>query len=154
MKFIADNMLGKLAKYLRFMGYDTYYTNRYMSDDDIINIANKDERILITRDKELATRYKNSILIESTDSIDQLRQVIRAFGLNDEKMLTRCSICNVILIKTSKEDVKGKVPENVYKNFNDFFVCPSCGRYYWYGTHARNIEETVKAVEKNENSRY
>lgn len=150
MNFIADNMLGKLAKYLRLMGYDTYYSNKSLSDDEILEIAKKENRILITRDRGLALRYEKSYLLNSTDSIDQLKEIAKAFHLNTKRMMTRCSICNVELVKTNKEHVKGKVPEKVYGSFDEFYFCPSCGRYYWFGTHAKNIESTLKMVEKDE----
>jgi len=151
MKFIVDNMLGKLARYLRFLGYDTYYSNSTIKDDEIIEIASREKRILITRDKELASRYKNSFLLRTTDSKEQLKEVIKKFNLGNSKILTRCSICNVELIRINKEQAKGKVPEKIYENFNEFYICPSCGRYYWLGTHAMNIENMIKMVEKDEN---
>lgn len=152
MNFIADNMLGKLAKYLRLMGYDTFYSNKILNDDEILEIAKKEDRILITRDRDLALRYNKSYLLNSTDSINQLREIVKAFNLNTQKMMTRCSICNTELVKVNKTDVKGKVPEKVYENFNCFYFCPTCGRYYWYGTHAKNIEKTLKMVEMDEYS--
>ncbi|MDP8011218.1 MAG: DUF5615 family PIN-like protein [Thermoplasmata archaeon] len=151
MKFIVDSMLGKLAKYLRFLGYDTLYPDNKVTDNEIIETAKKENRILITRDREMASRYEKSFLIRSLDSMEQLKIIVKTFNLNSDHLLSRCSICNTELIKINKEKVKGKVPENVYKNFNEFFVCPSCGRYYWFGSHAQKIENTLKMVEKNEN---
>ncbi len=145
MKFIVDHMLGKLAKYLRFLGYDTYYPSGKMSDEEIMEIARKEGRILLTRDRELARR-SNGIYVESDNYEEQLKFVIKKFKLNDRDMLSRCSICNTPLIKVEKEKVKDKIPPYVYEHTNEFYLCPTCGRVYWYGTHTKKIEEKLKRL--------
>ncbi len=142
MKFLADHMLGKLARYLRFMGYDTYYPSGDMSDDEILKIARKDGRVILTRDKELARR-SGGLYVESEDYRQQLRQVIGFFGLTAERMLTRCSVCNSLLFKVPKGDVFGKVPDYVYSHHEEFYMCPVCKRIYWYGTHTERIKNEI-----------
>ncbi len=145
-------MLGKLAKYLRFMGYDTYYPNGKMSDDEILKIAKEEGRIIITRDKELAKR-SNGFLVKSINYEEQLKEVIKKFNLNANNMLSRCSVCNEPLIPISKKDIRGKVPDYVYQNTDEFYICPKCHRIYWYGTHTARIEKKIKDIMegKNEN---
>jgi uncharacterized protein with PIN domain len=138
-------MLGKLAKYLRFMGYDTYYPDGKMSDDEILKIARKEGRVIITRDKELARR-SNGFLVKSINYEEQLREVIKRFNLNTDNILSRCSVCNEPLIPVAKEEVRGKVPDYVYQNNDEFYICPKCHRIYWYGTHTAKIEKKIKEI--------
>ena len=144
-KFVVDHMLGKLAKYLRFMGYDTYYPTGRMSDDEIMEIARKEGRILLTRDKELAKR-SGGIYVESENYEEQLKFVINRFHLNTDSLLSRCSICNVPLVKVGKREIKDKVPEYVYEHQDDFYMCPKCGRIYWYGSHTERIEKKIREL--------
>ncbi len=146
-KFVVDHMLGKLAKYLRFMGYDVYYPPRDMDDDEIIRFARKEGRTVITRDKELAHRV-NGLYIDSVDYKEQLKIVVKRFNLriDDDNFLSRCSICNEPLVKVKKEDVRGKVPEYVYQTHTEFYMCPKCHRIYWYGTHTEKIERDLMEI--------
>jgi len=144
-KFVVDHMLGKLAKYLRFMGYDTYYPTGRMSDDEIMEIARKEGRILLTRDKELAKR-SGGIYIKSENYEEQLKFVINRFHLNTDSLLSRCSICNVPLVKVGKREIKDKVPEYVYEHQDEFYMCPKCGRIYWYGSHTERIERKIREL--------
>ncbi len=150
-KFMVDSMLGKLGKYLRFMGYDVYYPPTTMSDDDILRIAEKDGRIILTRDKELARR-SGGFYVESDKYEEQLKVVIKKFNLNGDKILSRCSVCNEILIPIEKEKIKEKVPDYVYEHNDEFYICPNCHRIYWYGTHTEKIKEKIeKIMEEIEN---
>ncbi len=150
-KFVADHMLGKLAKYLRFMGYDVFYPDGKMSDEDIISIAKKEGRVILTRDKELA-KISGGVYIESDDFRVQLRQVVKQFNLDMNNALTRCSICNAVLEEVKdKSIVKGRVPDYVYSTHSEFYICPKCGRIYWWGTHTEKIENTLRNVLEMEN---
>ena len=95
MKFICDQMLGTLAKWLRIMGYDTIYGDG--DDGELIKISVDEKRVLLTRDKELHKRYPDSILIESTELGEQIRKVVDSLDLkiDMENTLTRCTVCNV-----------------------------------------------------------
>ena len=144
-------MLGKLAKYLRFLGYDTYYPKKGMEDDELIRIAREENRIIITRDKELAKR-SDGFYVTSENYLEQLKMVIEKFKLSDENMLTRCSVCNEPLVPVEKEKIKDKIPPYVYEHNDEFYICPKCGRVYWWGTHTDRIEKTLREImgEKNE----
>ncbi len=156
MKFIADNMLGKLAKYLRFLGYDTLYFSEDRGDDFIIEMAEKEDRIILTRDRELhkiaIKRGLRSILIEEMDFKKQLKFLKEKLNLSSENMLSLCSICNYPLRKIPREYAVGKVPEKVLEYADEFYICDKCGRIYWYGSHTEKIEKTLMEVMSDENS--
>ena len=139
-RFVADVMVGKLARWLRVLGVDVRYSNTY-EDDAIIRIAEEEDRIILTRDVGLAGRRKlpGCVLIESGNYREQLQQVIHTFELKDFNVLSRCLECNVPLQGIDKEAVFEKVPPYVYLTQNRFAMCPSCRRIYWHGTHADDM---------------
>ena len=144
MKFIADHMLGSLARWLRFLGFDTAYPE-VLSDKELADLAAIEDRILLTRDKELANaKGASALLINGTDIDEQLSQVMDAYDLEIKDELSRCSLCNSILIPVKKEHVKGKVPERVYEFQNEFRECSQCKKYYWPGTHYKNIKNKLE----------
>lgn len=141
-------MLGTLAKWLRICGYDTEYAHME-SDDEIIEKAKEEGRIIITRDKELFERCKNAILVENKGVEEQLRKVLREASINIEEknILTRCTLCNVPVEEIKKEKVKEKVPPHAYESHDEFWICPKCKRIYWMGTHWKNMEKMIKKIE-------
>ncbi len=147
MKFLADHMLGTLARWLRFLGFDCSYPEA-LSDREMKAIAKTEARILLTRDKELA-RAKDitALYIESTDLEEQLIQVVLEFDLKTDLALSRCSLCNSILEGIEKGEVEGKVPENVFSLRNEFWECKKCGKFYWKGTHYEGILKTLGRLE-------
>jgi uncharacterized protein with PIN domain len=140
MKFIADVMVGKLARWLRILGFDVAYSNKF-EDDELLRIAEGENRIILTRDRGLASRRMNvkCLLIESDTYKEQIRQVIAEFNLEHFDMFSRCIECNTELRQVDKEDVFERVPPFVYLTQERFAICPSCGRVYWHGTHAAEI---------------
>jgi len=146
MKFIADVMVGKLARYLRMAGYDVLYENT-ASDDHIVKVAEKTGRVVLTRDTLMLTRrgFKNGTIkylcIEDDNFKSQLKQLKTELKIPLEPKLTRCIECNNKLIKVNKEDVRGKVPPYVFKTQENFMYCKKCGKYYWRGTHYQNIKK-------------
>lgn len=140
-KFIVDEMLGKLAKWLRAMGYDTVYY-KDGSDSGLVQRALEEDRIILTKDTRLVERKlaRKSFLIKSDTTWDQLKEVIEEFGLDTiSKLFTRCIICNEKLLSASKDDVRGNVPIYTYLTHNEFSLCPNCRRIYWSGTHKDNM---------------
>jgi uncharacterized protein len=138
--FIADVMVGKLARWLRVLGFDVLYSNAY-EDDELIRIAEAEDRVILTRDTRLAVRRMKArcVLIASDHYREQLQQVIRIFDLKDFNTLSRCIECNALLQAIDKEDVFERVPPFVYLTQERFAVCPSCNRVYWHGTHVSAI---------------
>src|SRR4030042_2866554 len=152
MKFIADIMGGKLAKYLRMAGCDVLYMND-ASDDKIIKIAGETDRIVLTRDSLMLTRkeFKNGTLkylhIKDEKLKNQLGQIKSELHLSLKPDLVRCIECNRILVKVGKEEIKNMVPPYVYKTQENFLYCKNCAKYYWRGTHYQNIKNTFLDIE-------
>ena len=133
-------MVGKLARWLRILGFDTAYSNA-CTDDEILRLAEAENRMILTRDAPLAARPSpmERLLIESNDYQAQLRQVISRFGLKDFHPFSRCLECNVPLEDADKEAVFERVPPYVYLTQTHFALCPSCQRVFWRGTHVENM---------------
>jgi len=148
-KFISDRMLGTMCKYLRFLGYDVYYPDDKMSDSEIIKLAEEEGRVLITRDKDLCRKSRNAICIHSEKIEEQFKELKIHVKIDENKALTRCSICNTILVHANKEEISGKVPAKVYESHTDFYYCEKCKKYYWYGSHTKNIMEKIKKLVNN-----
>jgi len=135
MKFLADNMLGRLAIWLRLLGYDTAY-HHDATDAQLARIARAENRVLLTRDVELTRRRGvRAILIKSEQAEEQLRQVFHALNLTAREAFSRCAECNTVLEEVSKESVRGQVPPYVFHTQERYRRCPRCARIYWRGTH-------------------
>lgn len=135
MKFLADNMLGRLATWLRLLGYDTLYLPQ-VDDPELARLAHADDRVLLTRDVELTRRRGvKHLLIQSDKVNEQVEQVFRAFNLSVRAAFSRCAECNQRLESVSKESVKDDVPPYVFSTQDRFRRCADCGRVYWRGTH-------------------
>lgn len=142
-KFAADVMLGSLAKWLRILGFDTFYSNR-IDDNQLIEIAWREKRILLSRDHQLINGMnpKQALLIESKKMPQQLRQVVAAFELSSSVALfSRCVECNVKVVPINKAAIQEKVPAFVYRNYEEFWVCPKCRQIFWPGTHKDHAEK-------------
>jgi uncharacterized protein with PIN domain len=147
MKFLADHMLGTLARWLRFLGFDCAYPDT-LSDKKLRELAQKEDRLLLTRDKELSkAKDVRTLYITGLDLEEQLLQVISQYDLKLTDAFSRCSLCNSNLTKLEKKYVKDKVPEKVYERQNEFWECKNCQKYYWKGTHFQNMVTTLKELE-------
>ncbi len=144
--FMADSMLGKMAKWLRLMGYSVKYISNGVSDDEVINLCRRDNLFLLTRDKVLHERYKNSMLIESDEFHEQIKQVIRVFKPDETKYFTRCPLCNSTLLTVPISDYDGEIPVNVRSVHGEVYVCSECGKVYWKGTHYISIRKTIENI--------
>ena len=134
MKLLCDHMLGSLARWLRFMGYDTAYP-KPGPDRALVERVHLENRILLTRDKELAGRVAGAIQIHSDNLEEQIGEVATALPLRLVDPLSRCSLCNELLVPAPLEEVNDLVPEGVRSRHQLFWRCPSCRRVYWQGTH-------------------
>lgn len=147
-RFIVDNMLGSLARWLRILGYDTAY-DRNSEDWQIIRRAELENRIIITRDRGLHSKaLKNgvrSIYIWETEMPDRLAHIALVSGirLSVDFNKTRCPEDNNPLVKVDRDKVRDLVPRRVYDIHRDFWQCPRCGKVYWIGKHWRHIEHTL-----------
>ncbi|UCH71593.1 MAG: Mut7-C RNAse domain-containing protein [Thermoplasmatales archaeon] len=153
MKFLCDQMLGTLAKWLRICGFDTFYASAKIKDEDLIDIAKKEKRSLITRDKQLIGigRKENLKIIEidSTDLDEQLKRVLSNISIDKKNILSRCTICNSILNEIRKEDIGNKIPKRVFEKNEKFWLCTECNKIYWMGSHYDKIVEKIKIIKKN-----
>lgn len=141
-------MLGKLAKWLRILGYDTLYDSQ-ASDGELIELATREDRILLTSDRELLRcRKARKFFISSARWQAQIKEVTAEFGFNRDALFTRCVECNSRLDPINKEQAKGKVPTYVYDTQVDFVRCPICRRIYWAGTHWQGATAELKRLLK------
>lgn len=147
MKLLCDQMLGTLATWLRILGYDTAYAEEG-DDEQIIARARDEGRMLLTRDKDLATSHDSSLLLESTDVREQLEKVIQELHLpvSREAILSRCTVCNRPVESVDKEAIREEVPPRAYESHQHFWKCPSCGRVYWKGTHWDNMSRFIASL--------
>jgi uncharacterized protein with PIN domain len=146
--FVADAMLGRLAKWLRLMGYDTLYQPS-AEDRDLVRTARAEDRLLLTRDHELARRRGvRSLLIESDRLEEQLGQLLEELGLDDESLDPRCALCNTSLQAIGPSEVKSRVPAYVYSRHEEFSWCPHCDKVYWRGTHWERMKDLIEKVQE------
>jgi uncharacterized protein with PIN domain len=149
-KFIVDHNVGKLAKWLRLMGYDArFFDGR--DDSHLVAIAKAEGRVILTRDTQIMKRrvitsgQLKAVLIHSDEPERQIRQVIDTLGLDCQfKPFTLCLECNQPLVERSKEEVKDLVPPYVFKTQSQFMQCPTCKRIYWRGTHWQAMTDRLK----------
>lgn len=144
--FLADAMLGKLARWIRICGFDTCYADSTMSDTDILDKVEKSGRILITRDRELSMRSACSFLIRSDISDDQLLEFFRKYSPQPSKFFTRCTVCNGKLDPVKPPYDGLAVPESVAERGLDIYVCGNCHKIYWDGTHRKSIENKLRSL--------
>jgi uncharacterized protein with PIN domain len=140
MKFIADAMLGRLAKRLRLLGFDVLY-DRTFGDNDIIRLSLEQHRVILTRDQVLCRRplAANHLFIRHQDVEAQLEQVLAAYAMPEQRPLTRCSRCNGLLRPLPRSEARDLVPEQVYRRYRQFLQCEGCGKAYWTGTHVAHM---------------
>jgi uncharacterized protein with PIN domain len=135
-KFLADSMLGRLAKWLRVMGFDTHYQAIYKLNT--IDRLIRDGRLLLSRNRNITDRYPHSLFIYSDHVRDQLREIRESGHIPEyaSEWFIRCMNCNTILQYTSRADAREHIPEHIYyQNITSVRFCPSCGRYFWQGSH-------------------
>ena len=144
-QFVADKMLGKLARYLRIIGYDTFYQSSY--PDQRLSELVKEGRILLTRNHATARQYSNSIFVDCDLVKDQLNVVDNAITLTRDRRdwFSRCLVCNSPLSKTEGEAARQNVPDFVFFKYHErILFCPTCKRFYWPGTHRQRMLERLK----------
>ncbi len=148
-KFIVDSTAARLARWVRFLGYDAVL-DRSDSDSRLVARARREGRVLLTRKRSLGTASAagspgGALLLSSDFVWEQLGQVVRAFGLTRLPM-PRCTVCNSELSLVSRAQADGRVPEFVYQTHSEFAYCPRCDKYYWKGTHWEHASRKVSAA--------
>ncbi|MEK6691217.1 MAG: Mut7-C RNAse domain-containing protein [Nitrospirota bacterium] len=148
MKFIADSMLGRLAKWLRILGYDTLY-HTDIDDSLLLRIAREDGRVILTRDTRLikVKGLKDFIFISDDNPTNQLKQLFNTGIINESPMLlSRCVHCNSILYSVSSNEAEGVMPDFALWREKVVRQCSTCGRIYWKGSHPEKIKERLKEM--------
>lgn len=146
-RFVADRMLGRLARMLRLLGYDTDYSPE-ITTAQLQDIARGGERIVLTRG-QAAKRFPalaNVFSVKSENAAEQLREVIEHFKLDVRSGLwTRCTLCNGPIERIEKGAASGLVPPRVFEAYQDFYRCSRCRHVYWQGSH---VERILKNLER------
>ncbi len=147
-KFILDNHLGKLAGYLRLLGFDAQYENHYQ-DPELASISAEDDRILLTRDRGLLKRKQvtHGYCVRADDPKEQIIEVLRKFDIADlVKPYTRCARCNGLLKPVPKQEVIDQLEPLTKKYYDQFMECQNCGQVYWKGSHFQELSEFLSQV--------
>lgn len=148
-------MLGSLARWLRLFGFDTFYANQDMENEELLKIAKKESRIIITRDKQLIARGKKEKLplieVNTADLDEQINLVLKNVVIDQKAILSRCSVCNTILDEIKKSEVKGKVPTKIFENNEKFWFCLKCDKFYWMGSHYDKIKNKITQIKNDKN---
>lgn len=147
-KFITDVHLGSLAKYMRMAGLDTTYRNN-LSEEEILSISHEEKRAIITKNRNILKRNEvtHGYFVRSDVVEDQLEEIINRFHLQKViKPFSRCMECNVLLEKAEKEKISDKIPEKVKAFHDEFYICISCSRIYWKGSHFSNMQKLFERM--------
>jgi len=154
LKFVADGMLGKLTRWLRMLGHDVEYSSK-LDDDQLLTIAKKERRILLTRDLELyqqaTAKGIDAFYLEGKTEAEKLAQLAQRFSIQLEIDMTtsRCPKCNTRVKLISKEKVANKVEKSTFSYYNEFWECTKCGQIYWQGAHWTRIRKTLEKAKEN-----
>jgi uncharacterized protein with PIN domain len=158
-RFIVDHNVGKLAKWLRMLGYDSLFFDGG-DDSHMVARAMAECRVILTRDTELMKRRLitsgrlKAVLIESEEPERQMRQLMDALDLNQFQPFTICLECNQPLVERRREEVKDRVPPYVYRTQSQYMECPACHRIYWRGTHWKAMNRKLaKLTSRNDDAK-
>lgn len=148
MTFLADRTLGKLARWLRMLGYDTLSVQHI--DADRLECAQQTQRVVLTRDTAFFARLPpdTGIFITSDHVAEQVQQVLKAFRLtpDEARPLSRCLACNTLLEQIEKATVEGEIPDFIFHTQQEFARCPHCRKVYWKGSHHQNILKRLSQI--------
>lgn len=142
-KFVADSMLGSVARKLRIFGFDTLYL-AHVEDSEVLKIGVDQDRVILTADKEFFKRIVKAkaggVLVGGSDELEDLVHILEKNGIRSiDRTESRCSMCNGKLVEVSPNDVQESLPEKIASNHKEFFKCASCGKIYWEGSHIKRI---------------
>jgi len=147
-KFVLDTHLGRLAAYLRMMGFDTLYRNDY-EDDELAEVSQAENRILLTRDVGVLKRgiVTYGYFVRNTNPQKRLHEISQRYGLAEQiEAFARCMKCNGIVEPVEKAEIIDQIPEDTASYYNEFQRCQSCGQIYWKGSHHQKMERLIDEV--------
>ena len=157
MLFFVDAMLGNIAKKLRLLGFDSEYFSD-IDDSKLIEKAQNENRIIISRDRHLIDRAKKkeipSIYITKENEIDQFLEILETINLQLNEIsgdISRCTKCNSTTSRISKLKIENKIPQGVLEYNDRFWKCDKCDKIYWEGTHTKNLQEFVHEIKRRSN---
>lgn len=148
MRFVLDTHLGKLAAHLRMLGFDSLYRND-CSDEELAHVSATQQRTLLSRDRGLLKRsvVTCGYLVRGAHPQEQLREVVRHFDLSRSMVpFRRCLQCNATLRPVAKEIVNGRLPPQTRQRYDQFHLCPECGRVYWKGSHYQHMKALIEPL--------
>jgi len=148
LRFVADVHLGRLAAYLRMLGFDTLYPDDYR-DEALARLSSAEDRILLTRDRGLLKRsiVTRGYYVQETDPWRQLAEVFRRFNLRPSAVrFRRCTQCNGLLEPVDKDAIADRLPDNTRQYYDEFRVCQSCGKIYWKGSHYQQMDQFLASL--------
>ena len=147
MRFAADKMLGRLAKWLRIIGQDVIH-GHHLSGQGLVRAATRERRVMLTRDRRVYRRNMDQCIFVREDHFrGQLKQVVEACGLDPfAGLLTRCVECNELLQPMTKDEARHTVPAYVAETQEIFSACPGCRRVFWSATHQQLMMEELKRL--------
>lgn len=146
--FILDVHLGKLTRYLRMIGFDSYYRND-LAEDEIMEIANRENRSILTRDTGILKNKKvlSGYFLRNTMPELQLKEVVEIFNLSEQfNAFSRCMNCNGKLAEVEKLKIKELVPTGAWQEHDQFFQCENCHQVYWQGTHFHKMQDFISQI--------
>ncbi len=152
-RFIADEMNGDIARWLRILGYDCeYLTGENEIDQKILEIAEREDRTVLTADKGLIKQcFKRDIKVILTRGDKREEKMVHLKSMLDLDLSLRhpprCTVCNALLEKVGMEEIEGKIPKGLTDRYKNFWICSNCGKAYWEGSHWKNILKIIKRVE-------
>ncbi len=152
MRFVADVHLGRLAAYLRMLGFDTLYPDDYR-DEELARLSSDEDRILLTRDRGLLKRsiVTHGYYVQETDPWRQLAEVFRRFNLRGSvASFHRCTQCNGLLNPVDKDAIADRLPPKTRQYYDEFRVCQDCGKIYWKGSHYQQMDQFLASLPDDE----
>lgn len=150
MQFVADVHLGRLARYLRLLGFDTLY-ERDWDDHELVRISTTEQRVALTRDVGLLKHRSitHGYYVRATTPREQVIEVVRRFCLARQLTpFTRCMTCNGDLVQVAKKEIIHLLPHRTRRHVDDFRVCSSCDKVYWQRAHHQELRRIVASVSR------
>ena len=147
-RFIVDAHLGKLARYLRMLGFDAAY-ERCLENAEIIERSLKEQRIILTRSPEILkqSRVTHGYWLRHDEPLEQLQEVLHELDLSRQvKPFTRCMDCNGRIVAVEKTDITGQVNPLIFERFSEFWQCRDCGKIYWQGSHHERMARMISDI--------
>jgi uncharacterized protein with PIN domain len=147
-KFVLDVHLGKLAKYMHMLGFDTAYNNSF-TDEEIIKISKREKRTILTKDRGILKRNEvtHGYWVRNTNPEKQIAEVVERFDLrNSVSQFSRCLECNNLLTKVEKENIINRIPPKVLAQHEKYYICKACDQIFWAGSHYDKMQSLINKI--------